>query len=172
MSGYSHSSNIWLHIFLYMCSTVKFYCDIIMLYIIWISLCYMALYIYFLHDATSPGIFFPSPLLIAGKHMFILLDLLMMSGLYYSQLSPPPIVVNHSLSSTPLCYITFIKYTSYERISYSNVYSLSFVVWNFLESRNNAFFFLLSPDPCRMPKQNCSQTFQSKLREGILFCSL
>lgn len=73
--------------------------------------------------------FSPLHLLIAGKHMFILLDLLMMSGLYYSQLSPPPIVVNHSLSSTPpLGYITFIKYTSYELISYSNVYSLSFVV--------------------------------------------
>ena len=40
---------------------LKFYCSIIILYIIWKSLCYMVLYIHFPHDASLPGIFYPSP---------------------------------------------------------------------------------------------------------------
>ena len=40
---------------------LQFYCNIIILYIIWKSLCSMVLYIYFPHDASLPGIFYPSP---------------------------------------------------------------------------------------------------------------
>ena len=44
----------------------------------------------------------PLHLLKAGKPMFILLSLLMLSGLYYSQLPSPPRVMNLLFSST-LC---------------------------------------------------------------------
>ena len=42
----------------------------------------------------------PLHLLKAGKPMFILLSLLMLSGLYYSQLPSPPRVMNLLFSST------------------------------------------------------------------------
>lgn len=48
----------------------------------------MVLYICFPHDASLPGIFYP--LILDGwEPMFIFLNLLMVSGLYYSQLPLP-----------------------------------------------------------------------------------
>ena len=57
--GFLHSR--WILSQLSYFLVLQFHCNIIRLYIIWKSLCYMVLYICFPHDASLPGIFYPSP---------------------------------------------------------------------------------------------------------------
>lgn len=98
----------------------------------------------------------PLHLLRVGKPMFILLNLLMVSGLYYSQLPSPPRVMNHLFFSTPLC---------------ATYFNQVHIIWNYylLECVFSLFCSLRVPWEQTMPGPKIiSKLFYSKLREGIL----